>query len=378
MRDLALYAGVLPPVNSELELRIVNAVMLAANRGCLIDFSNVFLDGNSPTTDGDWQILVDKGHGTLALTCAMLVASLDAHVHGNVADLIQDCVFKPEVFAALFGKSQDGNITRNHPPSSQSDGNLDRAKAQAICAYVGTIYAQDRERAKKVAKDILEPLVTQAKQECRDREFLDALRAASQTTDLAFKIGRSFFEAAMSAPQPFQIADPSKDKHFHDNELPPLPDSTSAEHEYAQPATNSAPLDPSAPVAVSASGLLPASDIQTSVADNQSPVSVTQDSASAASSSADLSTPAPAPRSPSPAFLPSTSYLAEHPQFVRPGNSSGSDSALPRQAPKRKAEDDGSKLNDDGPQRGGYGAGANEGKGKGARTRQERARAHAG
>ena len=52
------------------------------------------------------------------------------------------------------------------------------------------VQAQDRERAKKVAKDILEPLVTQAKQECRDREFLDALRAASQTTDLAFKIGQ--------------------------------------------------------------------------------------------------------------------------------------------------------------------------------------------
>ncbi|KAL1751201.1 hypothetical protein FB107DRAFT_278890 [Schizophyllum commune] len=376
MRELALRAGVLPPLNSAIELRIVDAVLLAAKRGCLIDFSTLPCSGNPPSTDDDWKTWIFKGHGTLALNCAMIIASLDAHLPGNVADLIQDCIFKPEVLAALLGDSQDGNIIRNHSPSSQSDGDLDRAKAQAVCAYVGSIYTQDRKHAAKVARDILEPLVMQAKQECRTREFIDALRAASQRTDPAFRLGRSFFEAAMSVPQPFQVADPSKDKHFHDTELPPLPASTSAEHEYAQPDTNSAPLDISAPVAVSASGLLPVSDVQTSTFDNQSPVSVTQDSAPAVSSSAELSNPAPAPRSPSPAFLPSTSYLAEHPQFVRPGNKS--DSALPRQATKRKADDDGSKLNDDGPQRGGYGAGANEGKGKGARTRQKRARAHAG
>ena len=119
----------------------------------------------------------------------------------------------------------------------------------------------------------------------------------------------------MSVPQPFQVADPSKDKHFHDTELPPLPASTSAEHEYAQPDTNSAPLDISAPV-VSASGLLPPSDVQTSVADNQSPVSITQDSAPAVSSSAELSTPAPAPRSPSPAFLPPTGLSSVHATFA--------------------------------------------------------------
>ncbi|KAI5825361.1 hypothetical protein K523DRAFT_323801 [Schizophyllum commune Tattone D] len=312
----------------------------AAQRGVLMDFRGLSTnDNHAAWTESTWKSSVARGREVAQSASATVLREFDSSLPACIAHSIQSFVLTVPVLAALFGSSLDAEITGNYPPSVVTGGVIERSKALALLAYIGSVYHQDRARAEEVAKCMFRPIVMQAK-----NTYIQLSYDAPAAQDRALDVARSLFEAAMNAPQPFRVVDTSEDRyHVRAPADPASLKPGSPSPEYAD-----LPLD----AADLASGLSPVADLEHIADPDLAADSVRTALAPEAPTAGEPSTLVATTRSPSPAVLPSTSFLAEHPQFVRPESS--------RVASKRKPDDDG--TSDD------------AGKTGEARTRQKRAR----